>query len=368
MLLYLLRIIRAAESLSRLPFEQGLDKVLGVRTNVLGKSKLALQNLEIHFLLVTGVERRKTRKHFIDQNTKAPPVYWLSVPLVHQDFRRHVLRSATKCVCGVGVRNLLLAQSKVCYLNVTICSKQNIFRLQISVHDVHFVQIAQRYQHFCSVQLGPLLLKPLLPLQVRKQLSAIHEVQNHVQLIFGLESVVKFDDKGMAETLKNISFCFCVFYLISRPDGVLPEHLHSKDFLVVLLHHLQHLAETSLTDHTEQLKVINGDSFLISMDGCEPLFEVLFLISVQEESSIARVKDTERVLFSCLLGGRSNSALRQINHTTRVILALTFEVVNFSFFQNKKPLLPASDVVPLLHKKPLHLRVGNSFDAMMGNA
>lgn len=84
---------------------------------------------------IFGSEGRSTSEHVVHEGPQGPPVHRLAVPGPGQNLRRHVLDSAAEGVGHCALVNGLLAQTKVCQLNMTLSVKQNILRLEIPVDD-----------------------------------------------------------------------------------------------------------------------------------------------------------------------------------------------------------------------------------------
>ena len=63
----------------------------------------------------------------------------------------------------------------------------------------------------------------------------------------------------MYEVLEDVLLRQRVLHLAALDDGLLVQHLHRVDLPVVLLAHLEHLAEAALADDLKEIKVLQAD-------------------------------------------------------------------------------------------------------------
>ena len=88
---------------------------------------------------------------------------------------------------------------------MTLCIKQDVFWLQVSVYDVLIVKSLNSTDNLCSVQFCALLREPLLFSQISKEFTAIQKVDEEVEFAISLECVVQTDDVRVLDLLKNVS-------------------------------------------------------------------------------------------------------------------------------------------------------------------
>lgn len=111
-------------------------------------------------MLVLAVERRDADEHLVSGQTglheyaERPPVRFLAVSLLRDDLRRDVLRGAHDGVrFGVGAGEFL-GDTEVRELEVAVGVEEDVFRLEVAVYDVHLVEVLEREEDLCRVELG----------------------------------------------------------------------------------------------------------------------------------------------------------------------------------------------------------------------
>lgn len=76
-----------------------------------------------------------------------------------------------------------------------------------------------------------------------EQFPAIEEVQDEVQLLWGLESIVEFDDEGATDLLQDLSFRFSVHILRGSHGRIFLQGFHRIQLIIIILAHQIHFAE-----------------------------------------------------------------------------------------------------------------------------
>lgn len=74
--------------------------------------------------------------------------------LLSDDFWRHILGSTHDGVGLLTSVGQLLGDSEVCQLEVTIGVQEDVLWLQVSVDDVHLVEILQSEKNLSSIEFG----------------------------------------------------------------------------------------------------------------------------------------------------------------------------------------------------------------------
>lgn len=115
-----------------------LDKTLKVRIKAVWISWLRVNNflVDVHWIVIH--EWSVTGMHLINQDTEGPPVNWLGVAFVEEDFGGDVLGCATD---GVGALLDLFGKSIVNKFEIAIICNHDVLWLQVTIHDVLAVQI-----------------------------------------------------------------------------------------------------------------------------------------------------------------------------------------------------------------------------------
>jgi len=115
-----------------------LDKTLKVRIKAVWISWLRVNNflVDVHWIVIH--EWSVTSMHLINQDTEGPPVNWLGVAFVEEDFGGDVLGRATD---GVGALLDLFGKSIVNKFEIAIICNHDVLWLQVTIHDVLAMQI-----------------------------------------------------------------------------------------------------------------------------------------------------------------------------------------------------------------------------------
>lgn len=88
--------------------------------------------------------------------------------------------------------------------------EQHIFRLEISVDNIVFMEVGQSLDEFSSVDPDSLFREPLFLPEVGEEFSSVDEVEDEVELGLRLEGVVQTHNVMTLCFLKNISLgCNC---------------------------------------------------------------------------------------------------------------------------------------------------------------
>jgi hypothetical protein len=68
------------------------------------------------------------------------------------DLWSHEFRCATECACRRAVPHLLLAQSIITNLDMTVKGQQNVIQLQVPVDDAVLVEVLKRKTNFGGIE------------------------------------------------------------------------------------------------------------------------------------------------------------------------------------------------------------------------
>ena len=111
---------------------QVANDALGVRIEASREWNLLSQRFLENLVCVIVHEGWHTDEKLIHEDAKRVPVCGSSMPDVHDDLRRHVLRCAAQCVSALPWLDLL-DKAEVSQLHVAIVLEKNILRLEIPV-------------------------------------------------------------------------------------------------------------------------------------------------------------------------------------------------------------------------------------------
>ena len=110
---------------------------------------LALQDFLVDCHRVIIVEGVNTGVHFVDENTKGPPVNGFAVTLVQQHLRSKILGGSAE---SVGTSLAVLGKTEVGKLQVAFIINEDILGLKITVDDVLRVKVLEHERHLGAIE------------------------------------------------------------------------------------------------------------------------------------------------------------------------------------------------------------------------
>lgn len=111
---------------------------MNLRVKTFRVPRLGIDDLSVDVHRVFILERRVSSKHFIHKYSYRPPINWLSMALIEQDFRSNILGSTTNGVCSLTND---LCKPKVNELQEAVVTNHDVLRFQVSVHNVFVMQV-----------------------------------------------------------------------------------------------------------------------------------------------------------------------------------------------------------------------------------
>lgn len=84
--------------------------------------------------------------------------------------RRHELGSTAECAGRSAIPHVLLTETIIGNLNVTVQGQENIVKLQVTINDPILVEVLERQADFGSVESEPWLASCLFPVWERDNL------------------------------------------------------------------------------------------------------------------------------------------------------------------------------------------------------
>eukprot|EP00052_Salpingoeca_macrocollata_P001405 m.25420 g.25420 ORF g.25420 m.25420 type:complete len:418 (-) comp11365_c0_seq1:149-1402(-) len=207
-----------------------------------------------------------SRQHLKHQHTVRPPVCSLVVASAADNFWRHVFhcpaeREGFACV----VIDAFFAQAKVGQGHVPHLVQQDVFWLQVAVHNAIRVEMLQGQAYFSKVKSHILFREHDFAGQACEEIAALQKVHDQIQLALRLECVVQAHNKRVADGHQNVAFSFGA-ETVTHFQGGLLQGLHGIQCALVLarvLTHQKHLAERALTQNFEQIKVCAVDLLVL---------------------------------------------------------------------------------------------------------
>lgn len=89
----------------------------------------------------------------------------------------------------------LSTNTKINQIKVAILAEQHVLQLQIPVHYILRVQVAEAHRELHDIDLDPLLGESLDLAQMGLQLAALNETHDEIEADVGLETFVNVDNE-----------------------------------------------------------------------------------------------------------------------------------------------------------------------------
>ena len=140
-----------AQSLSRVFNQQSLDELFGQIREIIWIGRLGVFYLLKQLSSVLCIKWRNSDKHLINDASESPPIDCFSIGLFVDYLWGQVLWSATDG-SGFIQDNVHPWETKVCYLDITIGSDENVLRLQVPVYDVFRMKVLQGQDQLAGVE------------------------------------------------------------------------------------------------------------------------------------------------------------------------------------------------------------------------
>ena len=222
----------------------------------------------IHDLLVDAqgvvvVERRVARKHFEDQHAQRPPVDELVVALALDDLWSQVLRRAAE---GVGAVADDLGKAEVGDLDVSLLVDEEVLRLEVSVGDVHGVEVLECEHDLGREEEGDVVGEAAFPPQESEELPAAGVIEEHEHVGGRLEGALEVHDEGVVDRLEDLLLRLHVLYLLQPDDLALLQALQSQWLRLrrlALVLHQPYSAEGACAEGREELEVVEEELALV---------------------------------------------------------------------------------------------------------
>mmetsp|Transcript_17233 Transcript_17233/g.42736 ORF Transcript_17233/g.42736 Transcript_17233/m.42736 type:complete len:312 (-) Transcript_17233:812-1747(-) len=136
---------------------------------------------------------------------------------------------------------------------MAVFAQQHVLRLQVTVNDVHRVQMLQSKHNLRTIKPAPSFRESAGLLEVKEELSTAAVLQDEVQLPRVLEGVMESDNKRMVHTVEDLALSLRVHHLVPLHDVVLPQNLHRVRLLLTKLRTNQkHLSVRALSNDVDR--------------------------------------------------------------------------------------------------------------------
>lgn len=209
-----------------------LDQTLCILVKITRELNLALEDFLVDRHRVIIVEGINTGVHFIDENTKGPPVDGLAVTLVQENLRCKILGSTTECV---GASLAVLGKTKVSQLQIAFIINKDVLGLEITVDDVLRVKVLEHERHLGAIEHSMFGVKLSFSSQIGKQLTASNILHQEVQVAAVLGESLQAHQERMVNISENGILRDAVINLAKLDDIGLLETFHGEVFACLLV-------------------------------------------------------------------------------------------------------------------------------------
>ena len=221
-----LELIVVAQTLLRVFLQKTLQNRFSVSREVLRIRSFLPSDVGEHLFLVAWVVGRQTRQKLIEKCTNLVIVKGSRVSATVQHLRANVLRTPTQRVGEIRLPEILLTESKVRQLDVTIKVYQNVFGLEVAIDDVFGVKIFDGENDFGNNQASLFLCKVLPVAQMKEEFSGWAELEDQVEEVLGVESVFKVDNERVLQPHQDISLEHDLLDFVARNDILFVHDFH----------------------------------------------------------------------------------------------------------------------------------------------
>lgn len=196
MVLNVLRTVQT-KSVQRLSLNQSIDEVSSLNAPALrnfGALDLDLlgQNMLSDFSPVSAGVRSASEHAFVAYDAHGEVVDSHAMRLLAHDLGCHVAWSSRGVLGVVRVPNS--CNSQISDFQIAICVEHQVLRLYISVQNALLVQVFEAHEHAGDEEPGLLLAEPLVFGQVVPEITALHEVNDEVQVLTVFEGEAHVDE------------------------------------------------------------------------------------------------------------------------------------------------------------------------------
>jgi len=132
---------------------------------------------------------------------------------------------------------------------------ENVFGLEISKQDVSLMNVRDAEDELRSDELGELLVKKLVSVELLSQVSVLAKLHDHVQVFGCLEGVHQAEHVRVVKLSHDLGLLNCVLDLVVRDQYRLLHRLHGIQLLVVSLLHLVDLSKRTFAQKFQHLEV-----------------------------------------------------------------------------------------------------------------
>ena len=102
------------------------------------------------------------------------------MPITSNNLRCEVFWGAAEALRLLMQTNILLGEAEIRNTNMSLCIKQDIFWLEVSVNDFIFVKAPNRINYLSRVYFRTCLIKSLFFAEVGEKLSPIKKINNKI--------------------------------------------------------------------------------------------------------------------------------------------------------------------------------------------
>lgn len=176
--------------------------------------------------------------------------------------RCHEFWRSAECAGRRSIPHLLLAQTVIGNLDVSIHGKENIIELQVTVDNTILVEVLQCQADFCSIELSTLSTE-LPTLNVQHEITTTDILHDEVNSGFCLETSVEVEQEWVTFLVGDEEDTLlrpCAFNLVVLNDKLFLEYFDGIQVLGLLGLRKHDLTEVTLTEHSQEVEIIQTNA------------------------------------------------------------------------------------------------------------
>jgi hypothetical protein len=171
------------------------------------------------------------RQQLVDKYAQRPPIRTLAVSLLrpHYDLGCQVLGCAAEGECAIIGQ--FLSKPKIGDLHVSLAVDQQVLWLQVAIHDVLLMHVADGQQDLADIEHGHVIAKPPVLPQPVEELPSRAELEDHVDKGVVLEGSLEGVDEGVVQLSQDLLLQLYMLHLLQIYDVRLRNLLQGQHLL-----------------------------------------------------------------------------------------------------------------------------------------
>ena len=214
-------------------------------------------------LVMTFVEEGWSASgHLIQQDSESPPIDAKAVSSHIENFRGEVLSSAAERV-GLVAWLKELCKSKISQTDVAVVVHKDVFRFQISVHDISRVKVAHGGDDLSADKLYGGLTEASHPVYIVIDVASRQIFEEEVDLKFVLEHEIHRVYEWVLSLEEDVFFILDVLNLLLLEKQLFVNALHSIHLTHLPVGNKENFAKASFVNDFDNLKIVQSHHFTV---------------------------------------------------------------------------------------------------------